>query len=119
MEATSVIDRLEAEIPHAIHLSLQVNRRHIRFTLQEPGRRDVASIFGENEITRDAHTGVNDPIIRRRETDQITQPISLGDFPMPFADAPWHYGPPPAADGNPVPLIYVWDPSVSTFVVKS
>jgi hypothetical protein len=48
-----------------------------------------------------------------------TAMYNLGEFPVPFADEPWFYGPPPSTDGDPTPLIYAWDPASKTFQVDN
>lgn len=42
----------------------------------------------------------------------------LGDIEMPGELEPWHYGPPPSADGDQPQYLFDWDPAEATFVVR-
>jgi hypothetical protein len=42
----------------------------------------------------------------------------LGEFSVAGAPEPYHFGPPPAADGDPVVYIFDWDADQETFVIR-
>lgn len=42
----------------------------------------------------------------------------LGEFDVPGKPEPYHFGPPPAADGDPAVYVFDWDADEETFVIR-